>query len=159
MLQYLGLTLADVIVKMIMDKAVKKHLPQILKHIDSILPFAIEQNGTPAQVKQIFADAITFETNRPATPLDVELVERIFKPSEAAKTVFNVERLTNPVEYVPVEKEKEVDRNRLEKKDKMIELKAAMDRERGKRATEIDHLRLSRLEERYKKLKKSLKDN
>lgn len=159
MLQFLGLKLVDVIIKMVMDKALKANLPMIMKHVDSILPFAVEQNATPAQVKQIFADAISFETGRPAQPIEVELVERVFKPSEAAKMVFNVDRILESKEFIPVEKEKTLDQNRIEKREKIQELKELIKKENSKPPSQIDHLRIARFEHRIQKLKETLQVN
>lgn len=160
MLRMLLLAAVDVLLKYAMDKVVRRKLPAIFKHVDSILPFVQEQGATPAQVEQVIKDAITFETNRPVNPTDLAAVVKMYSPVEAAKTVFDIKNLTVPKEeFLPVEKVKTIDQNRLEKRKKIRELKDAIVKERAKPQAQIDHLRLARLEERVKKLKESLKDS
>lgn len=85
MLKFLLMALADVITKMVLSHAVKKSLPRIFKDIDSILPCVVEQKGTPEQIRQVFKDAVTYETSIVPAEAEIEALVRMYDPSIAQK--------------------------------------------------------------------------
>lgn len=85
MIKYLLMALADVIIKMVLSRSIKKSLPKIFKHVDSVLPLVVDQKATPEQVRQVFKDSITYETGVLPAEAEVEALVRLFDPAKAQK--------------------------------------------------------------------------
>lgn len=85
MMKYLLMALVDVLIKMVLSRSIKKSLPKIFKHIDSVLPCVVEQKATPEQVRQVFKDSITYETGKIPAEAEVEALVRLFDPAKAQK--------------------------------------------------------------------------
>jgi hypothetical protein len=90
MLNFILLAASDVLVKLILDRAMRRSLPGIFEKIDSILPSAMEQRATPLQVKEIIKESIAATTQKNPTESQIEAVIRMYSPAEAVKVANKV---------------------------------------------------------------------
>lgn len=78
LIQWLALSLADVLVKMAIDRGVRKVLPQIMQRLDDELPTWLKEGLTAERVSGRVAQAIGDLTGKPVGAEQVNAVMRIF---------------------------------------------------------------------------------
>ena len=84
MMTFLLMSLADVLTKMALEKAVKAALPVIFDQIDDRLPVAVSEHLGGGVVGGLISSAISEAINRPAKPEEVDAVVRLYDPRKAA---------------------------------------------------------------------------
>jgi hypothetical protein len=85
MIKFLLMAFVDVVIKSVISRGIKKALPKIFANIDSVLPCVIDQKATPEQVRQVFKDAVTYETDIIPVEQEIEALIRMYDPSIAQK--------------------------------------------------------------------------
>ena len=83
-MSYLFTSLADVLVKMALDRGVKAALPVIFDQVDDRLPAAVSEHLGSGVVGGLIAGAISDAIGRPARPSEIDTIVRLYDPRQAA---------------------------------------------------------------------------
>jgi hypothetical protein len=80
----IALELARTLLKLAVDRALRKELPQIFARLDVELPFMLINHAKPLEVKAVVTDIIEEKTLRKATATQVNAVLGLYDPVKAA---------------------------------------------------------------------------
>ena len=83
LIQFLLLTLADVLVKMAMDRTIKAALPAIYRRLDDELPDWLVGGLTPEAVSGRVAKAVSDLTGKSVSAEQVNAIARLYDPRQA----------------------------------------------------------------------------
>lgn len=85
-----ALELGRVMLKLAVDRALRRELPYIFAKLDVEIPFMLINQAKPLQVKAIITDIIEEKTQRKATATQVNTVLSLYDPVKAAlRNVIN----------------------------------------------------------------------
>jgi hypothetical protein len=70
----IALELSRTLLKLAMDRALRKELPAIFKRLDLELPYLLAHKASPAQVQAVITSAIEEKIGHVATPTQVDIV-------------------------------------------------------------------------------------
>mgnify|MGYP003642414949 CR=1 FL=1 len=79
-----SLEISRALLKLAVDRALRKELPAIFARLDQDLPFALMNKAKPAAVKTVIADIIEEKIGRVPTPTQVNAVLSLYDPVKAA---------------------------------------------------------------------------
>ena len=80
----IALELSRTLLKLAMDRALRKELPQIFAKLDLELPYLLADKATPLQVQAVITDAIEEKLDRNATPTQIGAVLGLYDPIKSA---------------------------------------------------------------------------
>lgn len=83
-MKFLLIELARILLRMAMDRAVRKGLPQIYRQLDSDLPHVLAMKPTPVVVESVVAQSIAQVTGTRATLDQINAVVGLYDPIKAA---------------------------------------------------------------------------
>lgn len=89
MIKTFALELSRVLLKLAMDRALRKASPAIFRQLDLLLPYLTEQKATPLQVQCAVTNAIEEKIGRIATPTQIGVVMGLYDPIKAALSNSN----------------------------------------------------------------------
>jgi len=84
----IALELSRALLKIAMDRALRKELPAIFKRLDLTLPYLLSDKANPIQVQAVVTDAIEVQIGRIATPTQIGAVLGLYDPIKAAIANF-----------------------------------------------------------------------
>lgn len=87
MLRALLLTLAQELLRLVLRRATRQALPQILSQVDAELPYILGAKPTPESVETVFRKAIVNATNERALPSEVRAIIGLYDPIRNALRV------------------------------------------------------------------------
>lgn len=85
-----ALELGRVMLKLAVDRALRKELPAIFARLDLELPFLLINKARPLDVESVVVDAIGEKLGRVATPTQISAVLGLYDPMKAA--IRNIKR-------------------------------------------------------------------
>lgn len=86
----IALELGRVMLKLAVDRALRKELPQIFARLDLELPFMLINHAKPLEVKAVVTDIIEEKIGYKATATQVSAILGLYDPVKAAiKNVIN----------------------------------------------------------------------
>ena len=80
----IALELSRTLLKLAMDRALRKELPAIFKRLDLVLPYMLSEKASPIQVQAIVTDAIEEKIGGIATPTQIGVVLGLYDPIKSA---------------------------------------------------------------------------
>jgi hypothetical protein len=80
----IALELGRVLLRLAVDRALRKELPQIFARLDMELPFMLINHAKPLEVQAVVTDVIEEKTGRKATATQVSAVLGLYDPVKAA---------------------------------------------------------------------------
>jgi hypothetical protein len=80
----IALELGRTLLKLAVDRALRKELPAIFARLDMELPFLLINHAKPLEVKAVVTDAIEEKLGRTATATQVSTVLGLYDPIKAA---------------------------------------------------------------------------
>jgi hypothetical protein len=80
----IALEISRALLKLAVDRALRKELPQIFARLDVELPFMLINHAKPLEVKAVVTDIIEEKTLRKATATQVNAVLGLYDPVKAA---------------------------------------------------------------------------
>jgi hypothetical protein len=87
----IALELSRTLLKLAMDRALRRELPAIFKRLDLVLPYMLSnKKASPLQVQAAVTDAIEEKIGGIATPTQIGAVLGLYDPIKAA--IANFER-------------------------------------------------------------------
>lgn len=86
----IALELGRVMLKLAVDRALRKELPAIFARLDMELPFLLINKARPLDVESVVTDAIGEKLGRVATPTQISAVLGLYDPMKAA--IRNIKR-------------------------------------------------------------------
>ena len=89
-LRTIALELGRVALRLAVDRALRKELPQIFARLDLELPFLLINKARPLEVQAVVTDAIEEKLGRVATATQVSAVLGLYDPVKAA--IRNIKR-------------------------------------------------------------------
>ena len=84
----IALELSRALLKIAMDRALRKELPAIFKRLDLTLPYLLSDKANPIQVQAVVTDAIEVQIGGIATPTQIGAVLGLYDPIKAAIANF-----------------------------------------------------------------------
>jgi hypothetical protein len=84
----IALELSHTLLKLAMDRALRKELPAIFKRLDLTLPYMLSEKASPLQVQAAVTDAIEEKLGHIATPTQIGAVLGLYDPIKAAIANF-----------------------------------------------------------------------
>jgi hypothetical protein len=84
----IALELSRALLKIAMDRALRKELPAIFKRLDLTLPYLLSDKANPIQVQAVVTDAIEEKIGGIATPTQIGAVLGLYDPIKAAIANF-----------------------------------------------------------------------
>ena len=84
----IALELSRSLLKLAMDRALRRELPAIFKRLDLVLPYMLSEKATPLQVQAVVTDAIEEKIGGIATPTQIGAVLGLYDPIKAAIANF-----------------------------------------------------------------------
>ena len=84
----IALGLSRTLLKLAMDRALRKELPAIFKRLDLVLPYMLSEKASPLQVQAVVTDAIEEKVGGIATPTQIGAVLGLYDPIKAAIANF-----------------------------------------------------------------------
>jgi hypothetical protein len=84
----IALELSRTLLKLAMDRALRRELPAIFKRLDLELPYMLSDKASPLQVQAAVTDAIEEKIGHIATPTQVGAVLGLYDPIRAAIANF-----------------------------------------------------------------------
>jgi hypothetical protein len=88
-IRIIALELSRTLLKLAMDRALRKELPAIFKRLDLVLPYMLSDKKTsPLQVQAAVTDAIEEKIGGIATPTQIGAVLGLYDPIKAAIANF-----------------------------------------------------------------------
>lgn len=82
------LKIAKYLLKLALDEAVRKGLPEIYKRLDAEMPLLIANNAPPPAVKGAIGAAISGATNKRSTQEQIDAVIALYDPVKAARNTL-----------------------------------------------------------------------
>ena len=79
-----SLEIGRALLKLAVDRALRKELPQIFAKLDMELPFMLINHAKPIEVQAVVTDAIEEKLGRVATPTQISTVLGLYDPIKAA---------------------------------------------------------------------------
>ena len=79
-----SLEIGRALLKLAVDRALRKELPQIFARLDMELPFMLVNHAKPLEVQAVVTDAIEEKLGRTATATQVSAVLGLYDPVKAA---------------------------------------------------------------------------
>jgi len=83
-MKFVLIELAKLLLKMAMDKALRKALPKVYAQLDSDLPQVLSMNPAPIVVESVVAQSIAQATGDRATVNQIQAVIGLYDPIQAA---------------------------------------------------------------------------
>ena len=80
----IALELGRVMLKLAVDRALRKELPAIFARLDMELPSMLVDHAKPLEVQAVVTDAIEAKLGRVATPTQIGAVLGLYDPIKAA---------------------------------------------------------------------------
>jgi hypothetical protein len=80
----ISLEVGRVLLRLAVDRALRKELPQIFARLDMELPFMLVNHAKPLEVQAVVTDAIEEKLGRTATATQVSAVLGLYDPVKAA---------------------------------------------------------------------------
>ena len=84
----IALELSRTLLKLAMDRALRKELPAIFKRLDLVLPYMLSEKASPLQVQAAVTDAIEEKIGHIATPTQIGAVLALHDVTKAALRNF-----------------------------------------------------------------------
>jgi hypothetical protein len=84
----IALELSRTLLKLAMDRALRRELPAIFKRLDLELPYMLSDKASPLQVQAAVTDAIEEKIGHIATPTQIGAVLGLYDPIKAALRNF-----------------------------------------------------------------------
>jgi hypothetical protein len=84
----IALELSRTLLKLAMDRALRKELPAIFKRLDLVLPYMLSDKASPLQVQAAVTDAIEEKIGHIATPTQIGAVLGLYDPIKSALRNF-----------------------------------------------------------------------
>ena len=78
------ITISKRLLRMALDKALERGLPEIYKRLDAEMPALTLSNASPLKVEDAIANAITSTTRKPASASQIAAVIGLYDPVKAA---------------------------------------------------------------------------
>ena len=80
----IALELGRTLLKLAVDRALRKELPAIFARLDMELPFLLINHSKPVEIQAVVTDAIEEKLGRPATATQVSAILSLYDPVKAA---------------------------------------------------------------------------
>jgi hypothetical protein len=87
-IRIIALELSRTLLKLAMDRALRKELPAIFKRLDLELPYLLAHKASPLQVQAVVTDAIEEKIGHIATPTQIGAVLGLYDPIKSALRNF-----------------------------------------------------------------------
>lgn len=87
-IRIIALELSRTLLRLAMDRALRKELPAIFKQLDIVLPYLLSEKASPLQVQAAVTDAIEEKIGHIATPTQIGAVLGLYDPIKAAIANF-----------------------------------------------------------------------
>jgi hypothetical protein len=84
----IALELSRTLLKLAMDRALRRELPAIFKRLDLELPYMLSDKASPIQVQAAVTDAIEEKIGHIATPTQIGAVLGLYDPIKSALRNF-----------------------------------------------------------------------
>jgi hypothetical protein len=84
----IALELSRTLLKLAMDRALRRELPAIFKRLDLVLPYMLSDKASPLQVQAAVTDAIEEKIGGIATPTQIGAVLGLYDPIKSALRNF-----------------------------------------------------------------------
>lgn len=81
----ISLEIGRALLKLAVDRALRKELPAIFAKLDLELPFMLVNHAKPLEVQAVITDIIEEKIGRVATPTQIKTVLGLYDPVKAAK--------------------------------------------------------------------------
>lgn len=88
-IRIIALELSRILLKLAMDRALRKELPAIFNRLDLMLPYMLSEKANPLQVQAFVTDAIEQKIGHIATPTQIGAVLSLYDPIKSAIRNFN----------------------------------------------------------------------
>jgi hypothetical protein len=85
-----SLEIGRALLKLAVDRALRKELPMIFARLDLEVPFLLINKAKPVEVQAVVTDAIEEKLGRVATPTQIQAVLGLYDPVKAA--IRNIRR-------------------------------------------------------------------
>jgi hypothetical protein len=85
----IALELSRTLLKLAMDRALRKELPAIFKRLDLVLPYMLSEKASPLQVQAAVVEAVEEKIGHIATPTQIGAVLGLYDPIKSAIRNFN----------------------------------------------------------------------
>ena len=86
----ISLEIGRALLKLAVDRALRKELPAIFAKLDIELPFMLINHAKPLEVQAVVTDVIEEKLGRVATPTQIQAVLGLYDPVKAA--IRNIRR-------------------------------------------------------------------
>jgi hypothetical protein len=80
----ISLEIGRALLKLALDRALRKELPMIFAKLDMEVPFLLINKAKPLEVQAVVTDAIEEKLGRVATPTQIQAVLGLYDPVKAA---------------------------------------------------------------------------
>jgi hypothetical protein len=87
-IRIIALELSRTLLKLAMDRALRKELPAIFAKLDLALPYMLAHKASPLQVQSVVTDAIEEKIGHIATPTQIGAVLGLYDPIKSALRNF-----------------------------------------------------------------------
>jgi hypothetical protein len=87
-IRIIALELSRTLLKLAMDRALRRELPAIFKRLDLVLPYMLSDKASPLQVQAAVTDAIEEKLGHIATPTQIGAVLGLYDPIKSALRNF-----------------------------------------------------------------------
>jgi hypothetical protein len=87
-IRIIALELSRTLLKLAMDRALRKELPAIFAKLDLALPYMLAHKASPLQVQAVVTDAIEEKIGGIATPTQIGAVLGLYDPIKSALRNF-----------------------------------------------------------------------
>jgi hypothetical protein len=87
-IRIIALELSRALLKLAMDRALRKELPAIFAKLDLALPYMLAHKASPLQVQAVVTDAIEEKIGHIATPTQIGAVLGLYDPIKSALRNF-----------------------------------------------------------------------
>jgi hypothetical protein len=87
-IRIIALELSRTLLKLAMDRALRRELPAIFAKLDLALPYMLAHKASPLQVQAVVTDAIEEKIGHIATPTQIGAVLGLYDPIKAAIANF-----------------------------------------------------------------------
>jgi hypothetical protein len=87
-IRLIALELSRTLLKLAMDRALRRELPAIFAKLDLALPYMLAHKASPLQVQAVVTDAIEEKIGHIATPTQIGAVLGLYDPIKSALRNF-----------------------------------------------------------------------
>jgi hypothetical protein len=87
-IRIIALELSRTLLKLAMDRALRKELPAIFAKLDLALPYMLAHKASPLQVQAVVTDVIEEKIGHIATPTQIGAVLGLYDPIKSALRNF-----------------------------------------------------------------------